>query len=179
MQLKFTTAGILGCVLLSIGAGLRGDDTSEKRVLNPKDKSVKKVESNSTFGGYSKTSIFYLFSKKSAILSVVIDNMSKDFPATATIYSFPDTVKEEGLKKWVNNQTSDALFADAPEPTSKKAVGDGVFKIKKRKLVMTTSDRTGKYDKYEVEFKFAKMGLVAGFEIKSFSEKATVFLKQQ
>ena len=61
MQLKFTTAGILGCVLLSIGAGLRGDDTSEKRVLNPKDKSVKKVESNSTFGGYSKTSIFYLF----------------------------------------------------------------------------------------------------------------------
>lgn len=178
MKSKLTVLCCLICLTLSIGFRVSGDDNPDKRVLNPKAKSVKKIESNSTFGGYSKTSIFYLFGKKNAILKVVIDNTSKDFPATATVYSFSDSVTEDGLKKWVNNQTSDALFADAPEPKSKKSVGDGVCKIKKRKLVAKTSDRTGEYEKYQVEFKFAKMGLVAGYEIKSFSEMATVYLKQ-
>jgi len=37
---------------------------------------------------------------------------------TATVYIFDDSVTEDGLKKWLNNQHSDGLFVDVPEPTS-------------------------------------------------------------
>ena len=166
------------CLLLAIGSVSNADDTEKSSVLNPKSKSVKKIESNSSFGGYTKTSIFYLFGKDHAILRIVIDNSDEEFSTTGMIYKFEDEVTEEGLKKWINNQTSDALFADAPEPKSRKSIGEGVCKIKERKLLSETSDRNGKFKKYEVEFQVVKMGLVSGFGIKSFKEKATVYLKQ-
>lgn len=166
------------CLFLAIGSVSNADDTEKSSVLNPKSKSVKKIESNSSFGGYTKTSIFYLFGKDHAILRVVIDNSSDAFLTTGMVYKFDDEVTIEGLGKWINNQTSDALFADAPEPKSKTSLGEGVCKVKKRKLLSETSDRNGKYEKYEVEIQVLKMGLVSGFRIKSFEEKANVFLKK-
>lgn len=178
MSFPASLSSCIICLLLAIGGISNADDTEKSSVLNPKAKSVKKIESNSSFGGYTKTSVFYLFGKDHAILRVVIDNSNDAFSTNGMVYKFGDEVTMEGLKKWINNQTSDALFADAPEPKSKTPLGEGVCKVKKRKLLSETSDRNGKYKKYEVEFQVTKMGLVSGFGIKSFGEKATVYLKQ-
>lgn len=161
----------------SLSALLPATDRKNDNMLDAKHKSVQRLESNRTFGGYTKTSIFYTFPKQSVILRVVIDNQKEDFPSSAMLYTFADDVSEKGLKKWLNNQTSDALYADAPRPTSKKPLGDGTCKIKKSQHIKDVQGRTGQFGQHKVEFEIIKMGMVAGFKIKTFQDNATVYLK--
>lgn len=165
--------------MVTFGFGLQADDKNSDPVLNTKDKSVKRLESNRGFGGFTKTSVFYTFPEQAAILRVVIENQKKPFPITAILYTFKKGVSEKDLKKWLNNQTSDALYPDVPRPTEKKSLGDGVCKILKSKPGKEADGRIGKFIEYNVEFQLTKMGSVAGFQIKSFQDKASVFMKQK
>lgn len=148
-----------------------------QNVLNPKDKSVKRLESNQSFGGYTRTKIFYTFEKQSVILRLVIDNKTTKFPVTAELITFAKGTDGKALGKWLNNQTSDALYADAPNPVSKKNLGEGVCKVTKSKKQDSASVRGLNFDKYGVEFKLTKMGSVEGFSFKAFEDKATVYVK--
>ena len=170
---------ISACLLTAmIFAPLAAEDDKKEKKLDVKQKNVKRLESNQTFGGYTKTSLFYTFPTEKVILRILIDNQSEKFPISGVIYTFKPETTVEGMKKWINNQTSDALFPDVPLPTAKKELGKGIGKITSRKKKESVKTPFGLFDKYDVEFQFSRMGLVSGYSIRPFSEKASVYMKR-
>lgn len=152
-------------------------EKNDDQTLDVKDKQVKRLEVSSGFGGYRSTLIFYTFSDRRAILKVNIDNRSKMFPTTVTLYEFAEGVDEEGLNKWLNNQHSDALFGDAPDPEKTSPLAEGAAQIKSSKFIDQAEQRFGKFDNYKVSFRVLQMGTVGSFKLKNFEDEATVHLK--
>ena len=147
--------------------------------LDAKAKNVKKLEVNVGFGGPRNTLIFYTFPDQKAVLRVTIDNKSKKFPVSATLYAFADEVTEEGLKKWLNNQHSDGLFPDVPNPVTTKKLPAESCQSLSHKFIEKTQARVGEFEKYAVSFKLSGVKPIGKFRIKDFSDKATVHLKSQ
>jgi hypothetical protein len=79
-------------------------------------KEAQKQEIQHGMMGLRNTLLIYKFNQQKAVLIVLIDNKDDTFPITATIHLFARTTSGEGIDKWINNQHSDALFPDVPEP---------------------------------------------------------------
>ncbi len=147
------------------------------QMLDARGTQVHKLEVSSSLGGFRNTLIFYTFQEQKAVLKVVIDNKSMKFPLAATLYTFADDVNEEGLKKWLNNQHSDGLFVDVPEPTATHKIAAGSCKMVSHKLIDQTKSPFGTFDNYSVVFKIRRVARTGQFRVKDFSDKATVHLK--
>ena len=147
--------------------------------LDAKAKNVKRLEVSVGFGGPRNTLIFYTFEDQNAVLKVTIDNKSKKFPVSATLYTFADDVTPEGLKKWLNNQHSDGLFPDVPNPDSTKKLPADVCQSLSHKFIDKTKARLGEFENYTVSFKLSGAKPIGKFHIKDFTDKAKVHLKVQ
>ena len=90
---------------------------------------------------YGPTKTFYQFFDKNIIITFSMDNSSMAVPLTGTLYRFRDGVDKSGLKKWLNNQYSDGLFADAPKPQSQTDLGPYVTILSR-----TSAPQIGKSD---------------------------------
>ena len=99
------------------------------------------------------------------------------FPLAATLYTFADDVNEEGLKKWLNNQHSDGLFVDVPDPTATHKIPAGSCKTLSHKLIDQAKSPFGTFDNYSVVFKVSRVAKTGKFRVKDFTDKATVHLK--
>ncbi len=117
------------------------------------NKQTQKLEVRHSMLGYRDTLLFYTFKEQKTVLKLQIDNRDKTFPMTATIYVFEDCVTEDGLKKWLNNQHSDGLFPEVPNPVSIQKVPEKVCKVTSQKLLDNTKERFGEYANYAVNFK--------------------------
>ena len=135
------------------------------RVLEVK-KNTEKQEVRSSQIGYRDTLVFYTFTDQQAVLQLQIDNKDTKFPMTGTIYLFADSVNSEDLKKWLNNQHSDALFPDVPKPIATQKLPAETCKVTAHKLVDHTKETFGEYDNYSVTF-----------EVKDYSDKKSLSLK--
>jgi|GEM_PF-746629 len=147
------------------------------QVLDTSGKQVKKLEVSNSFGGYRNTLIFYTFKDQQAVLRVLIDNKSKKFPVSALVYEFAADVTEDGLKKWHNNQHSDGLFPDVPNPVAKHELPAGSCKTLSHKLIDHTKQRLGEFDNYSVSIQVSGSAKKNKFRVKEFTTKATVHLK--
>ena len=120
-------------------APILGDQANKILKLNS---DTPKVEIRYSMIGYRDTLIFYTFKEENAVLRVNIDNKSKTFPITAKLYLFDHEIESEGIKKWLNNQHSDALFGDAPMPTATHQIPSNRLKVTCFDYMKTVEDRS-------------------------------------
>lgn len=172
-QFRFCLYFMLGFIWLAVGS------PAIAQVLDVKEKGVKRMEISSGFGGYRDTLIFYTFENNYAILKLTIDNKDKTFPIKGDLIVFEETVVKDGIKKWLNNQHSDALYPDVPKPKSKHKLAPKSVKVLKNQLTGSSKSRTGRFDDYTVHFQLDEIMKVGKFSLKSFKDKATVHVKSK
>lgn len=165
-------------LLATLAVVAHGAEGSGKaKVLDPAGKAVKKLVVTQSQIGYRNTLVFYTFPQQQAVLRVSIDNQNTNFPFAATLYTFADDVTDDGLAKWLNNQHSDGLYPDIPEPTATSEVPAKSLKLLSHKRMGQEKAFNGTYDKYTVEFQMSKAPELKGTIIKDFSETVPVFVK--
>jgi len=149
----------------------------EPPVLDVSNKSVEKFATSDSMIGKRNTLLFYTFKEQKAILRLTIDNKDTKFPITAVVYQFADDVSEESLAKWINNQHSDGIYPDVPEPVANFPLPKDACSVVSSKLIDRTKHHNGEHDNHEVKFRiedFAKEGV---FKLKAFTAEAKVHVK--
>jgi hypothetical protein len=157
---------------------LAADEAIEKdsKVLEV-NKQTKKLEVRDSQIGYRDTLLFYTFNEQKTVLKLQIGNQDKTFPMTATVYIFDDGVTEEGLEKWLNNQHSDGLFPEVPEPVSKHKIPAKFCEVTSHELIDHTKQQFGEYDNYAVTFKVKDYDDEKSIKIKGFTGDTKVHVK--
>ena len=141
------------------------------------NKLTKKLEVRYSQIGFRSTLLFYTFNEQKTVLKLQFGNRDKTFPMTATVYIFDDNVTEDGLKKWLNNQHSDGLFADVPEPSSTQKIPAEFSKVTAHDLIDTTKQRFGEYDNFAVTFEVKDYTDMKTVKLKGFTGKTKVHVK--
>ena len=137
-----------------------------------------KAEIRYSMIGYRDTLIFYTFKEQKAVLKVNLDNKDGTFPITAVIYLFEEDLEEEGIKKWLNNQHSDALFADAAIPTAKHKIPEKKLKVISSRFTKDVEETFGNFSEYSVQFRVRGVTQIDGFNLRPFRDQASVFVKK-
>ena len=96
---------------------------------------------------------------------------------SGTIYIFADSVKEDDLKKWLNNQHSDGIYPDVPDPISTHKIPDKACKVTSHKLIDRSKQEFGEYDNYSVTFDVKDYAEKKSIALKGFSDTAKVYVK--
>ena len=136
------------------------------------------MQIRSSMIGYRDTLIFYSLPDQRAVVKINIDNKGTTFPITATVFLFDANADQDGIDKWINNQHSDALFADALEPTSRYTLPKNKAKILSFSAAETVSDSLGQHINYTVQFKIRSTSQKGSFQLKPFKDDASVFVKK-
>jgi hypothetical protein len=155
---------------------------SAEVIVNPKAETTAKVQVTQSMIGYRDTLLFYTFADEKAVLVVHIDNKNDQFSIKAALNVFPKNASKEGMTKWINNQHSDGLYPDVPEPTAVHHIPAKSFSVISKKIaeaviVEEGPPNAGKFNRYEVEFKIENVPAVGEIKIKDFTETASVFVK--
>lgn len=160
-----------------MAAMVSASSLSAEVALDAGAKDLKKIEVTSSMIGFRDTLRFYVFEEAKAVLKVRIDNKDLKFPVSAQLYVFADDIDAEGLAKWVNNQHSDGLFADAPEAKATHEIPAASCAAKSHELVKAVQEPFGKFDRYSVTFGIKDVPALGGFKLKDFTDQATVLVK--
>ena len=127
--------------------------------------------------GPRSTLLFYTFKNEKAVLKIQINNTDKNFPVNATVYLFDKNVTEDGLKKWLNNQHSDGLFPNVPNPSNTVKVPAKVFKIVSKKMTGKSKERFGNFENYDVKLKVEDYTDNISIKLTGFTVDTKVHLK--
>ena len=146
-------------------------------ILDAAEGGAKKTEVTDSMIGFRDTLRFYEFADKRAILLVRIDNRDTNFTTTAKLYLFEDGTTAEAMAKWVNNQHSDGLFADAPDPKASHDIPAASCKVKAHAIAEQVDAPNGKFTSYTVTFEIKDVPEFGGYTLKDFTDKATVNIK--
>ena len=147
-------------------------------------KEAQKQEIQHGMIGLRNTLLIYKFNEQKAVLTVLIDNKDDTFPITATVHLFAKTTSAEDLDKWINNQHSDALFADVPEPVFTHRLPKEACTITSKKKgdaggnppsVNPTDEKV--FDLYEVEFSVKEQRVDKEFVLPAFGAKTKVHVE--
>lgn len=141
------------------------------------DKSTPKLEVHQSQIGYRDTLLFYTFKNQKAVLKLQFGNRDKTFPLTGTVYLFAKGVTEDGIKKWLNNQHSDGLFPDVPEPVRTLKIPVKLCKVTTHKFINHTKQPFGEYDNYAVTFSVNDYVDENSVNLKGFKGATTVHVK--
>ena len=129
--------------------------------------------------GLRDTLVFYIFEKEKAALRLHISNKDATFPTTATLYIFAEDVTADGLGKWLNNQHSDGLFPEVPEPTMTKNLPDGEIKILGKEVVGEEKHHhtNETYQDFKVKFSVKEQVEKGKYKLDAFEDSTGVFVK--
>ena len=186
MMLQAVKLSIALTLVLAFAANVMARDkpTGEDKdggtaTLNVKGDGVKKMVANRTRGGFPAARVFYTLADQHAVVKIHINNKSDKFPISGTVYQFDPDVTAEGLAKWLNNQHSDGLFPDIPEPfATHKLPADSLQVVSSKVLGQIQGGiRNDTYDKYMVEFALKETKLKMDLTVAAFADSATVFVK--
>jgi hypothetical protein len=78
----------------------------------------------------------------------------------------------------VNNQHSDALFADAPEPVASDKIPSTQIKIESHQRTGRSVQGNGEFGDYKVQFRVADFATKTGPKLKGFTAADLVHVKQ-
>lgn len=171
---RVTLSTLLTVCIASLGLG--AEEEKSPKVLKI-SKETKKLEVRQSQIGYRDTLLFYTFNEQKTVLKLRIGNKDKSFPVTAEFYIFEDSVTEEGIKKWLNNQHSDGLFPDVPEPIAKHKAPEEVCKVTSHKLIDHTKQQFGEYDNYAITFEVTDYTDMKNVKLKGFEGETKVHIK--
>lgn len=90
---------------------------------------------------------------------------------------FADSVKADDLKKWINNQHSDGIYPDVPEPVSTHKIPETACKVTSHKLIDRTKQDFGEFDNYSVAFDVKDYADKKGVTLRGFSDTAKVYFQ--
>jgi len=149
------------------------------RVLDAK-KALKR-EIRHSMMGFRNTLIFYTFKDSQAVLTLSIGNADETFPVTGKLYLFDDATGADGLSKWVNNQHSDGLFPDVPEPVFTGTLPAGSCSVTSHKQIGTSKSPTGPttFNNYEVKLSVKEHAVDKKARLSAFTDTATVHVKSK
>ena len=166
-------------MLVSFAPLVSGQVADNPAVIDLKSDGVEKYEANQTQIGFSSTRVFYTAARHNMVVVIHIDNTDKKFAATCKTCVFGDGVTADELAKWVNNQHSDALFADIPEPVVTQTLPADTIKMISSKLLGRNEGgpRGDIYERYGFEFEASRTKLNANLTLASFKDAATVYIK--
>ena len=151
----------------------------EAPMLELDAKNAQKQEVRHSMMGFRSTLIFYTFKDQKAVLRVLINNKDKTFPASGVIYVFDQGVTEEGLKKWLNNQHSDGLFPDVPQPTKTLKLSEKAMSVTAHKLIDHTKQHFGEFDNYAVTLEVKDDTDSLNYKLKGFKVETKVHIKTE
>lgn len=173
------TGGLLSVLLTFSLAGLvrAGDKDDSSPTTLEVTKATRKVEVRASQIGFRDTLLFYTFTAQRAVLKLQIDNTDPSFPVAATVYIFGASVKEGDLEKWINNQHSDGLFPEVPEPVTTRKLPKNTCKVTSSKLIERSKQTFGEYDDYAVMFVVKEYSDSQGLALKGFSDASKVYVK--
>jgi hypothetical protein len=144
--------------------------------LDLKGKKVERLETSECLIGFTSTKVFYTFSDHRVVVVIHIDNTKKEFPVTGKVCQFAKDVTPEGMAKWLNNQHSDALFADAPEPEVTDKLPAEACQTLAGKLLGQKHVNDVTYNQHAVEFKLKEVNLNARFRLEEFKDTVNVYV---
>ncbi|MEZ5329978.1 MAG: hypothetical protein R3F19_33445 [Verrucomicrobiales bacterium] len=145
-------------------------------------KKAEKVEVRHSMLGFRDTLLFYTFKGQQAILVLSIDNKDETFPVTGKVFLFDEKTTDGALKKWINNQHSDGLFPDIPEPSSSVELPKGTCKVITHKETGATKNPGGDpstFKNYQVKFSIGKFSVDKKFKLTEFTDSAEVHVKSK
>jgi hypothetical protein len=152
-------------------------DAAGAKGLDAEAATTVKQEVRQSMTGVRDTLVFYLFPEQQAVLCVRIGNADTTFPPQARIHTFAAGVTREGLEKWVNNQHSDGLFADAPESTADYEIPAARLKIQSHQHAGRSTQNGGDFDDYKVKFHIGDTAIGTLLQLKGFTGEALVHVK--
>jgi hypothetical protein len=176
---RIIVSGLLSALLTFSIASLvcaEGKEDKSSKALEV-TKSTQKLEVRYSQIGYRDTLLFYTFKDQNAVLKLQIDNKDKSFPMAGELYMFADSVKEDDIKKWLNNQHSDGIYPDVPEPISTHKIPKASCKVTSHKLIDRSKQDFGEYDNYSVTFDVEDYADKKSVTLKGFSDTAKVYVK--
>ncbi len=162
---------------LSIILAISGPALAAERLLLKKEAERKEIRHSMI--GPRDTLLFYTFADQKAVLRLQIGNGDLSFPVSGKLYLFGPKTTAEELAKWLNNQHSDGLFPEVPEPSGTFDLPEGACKVTGRKL--QGEERQGPqgltFQDYKVDLSVEDHSVEGKFEIKGFEDEAGVFVK--
>ena len=157
----------LGVACAAAGAEEASDDGP--RVLKV-DEKTPKLEVRYSQIGFRDTLIFYTFDDEQAVLKLQFGNRDKTF-------LFDDDVTAEGLKKWLNNQHSDGLFPEVPEPTKTLKIPAKFCQVTSHELIDRSKQPFGEYENYDVKFEVDDYNDMMHVKLQGFTGATKVHVK--
>ncbi len=159
-------------ILSLLLSGCNGVEVTEKTIIEkpPQITTVDQYFSPITYGPLQR---LYYYDEAKLILKLKFLNNNKEMPLSAKLYRFSDDADAKSIEKWINNQHSDALFADAAAPVETKDVRDEVSVLQRQKTGKASGRKGEAYEAYEVSYNVSE--IVSGnFLINAFEDKVTV-----
>jgi hypothetical protein len=165
------------CLLsvLSLTCGAAKQAPLKKLDVNHKE--TKKLEVRHSQIGYRSTLIFYTFKGQRAVLRLQIGNKDKKFPVSTTLYFFDEKVTGAEMDKWLNNQHSDGLFPDIPNPVASQKIPAQVSSVVSHKLIDQSKEQFGTYDNHAVVVRVKDYSDEVNFTLKGFKVETKVHIK--
>lgn len=171
MKTKTLLALLLGTALMH----------AAETTIDPKAQTTVKTQVTQSMIGYRDTVLFYTFAADKAVLVIHINNKSEKFSMTGKLHVFAKDATAEGLEKWINNQHSDGLFPEVPEPIATHLVPATSYSVVSKKIAEVINEEnapvSGKFNRYEVEFKIENVPALGEIKIKDFTDTANVFVQ--
>ncbi|QDU21001.1 hypothetical protein [Urbifossiella limnaea] len=144
--------------------------------LDLSGKTVQRLEVSQSQIGFTSTKVFYTLADRRVVVVIDIDNGKKGFPVSGKVCQFAKEATPEGMAKWLNNQHSDGLFPDVPEPAATvKLPADACRALESKLLGQKTVNGTT-YNEYRVEIKFAETKVNDQVRLQEFKDSVKVYV---
>ena len=164
-------------LLTTFGMTTAADPPSKEAIsLDLKGKMVKRLEVSSSQIGFTSTRIFYTLDEHRVVVVIHVDNAKKGFPVTGKVCQFARDVTSENLAKWLNNQHSDGLFPDVPEPLATVRLPAEAWQSLGSKLLGQKTVIGTTYNMHSVEIKLTGVKVNEQFRLQEFKDTVNVYV---
>ncbi len=151
-----------------------------QRELDVSDKNVVVLDVDRYFSRYRYGSTLKIYNLKNenTVITMHISNESTDFDTTAVVNIFEESVTDEAIERWINNQHSDGLYPDVPEPIGVYTLPDENLTVISYNFVDHSAEKFGdEYDNYFVEISVDNFSEEGIYNLKSFVAETNVHIR--
>jgi hypothetical protein len=165
---------VLAAALVLLAAG--HSQAAERPLIR---KEAERQEVRHSMIGPRDTLLFYSFPAQHAVLQLKVGNADASFPVSGKVLLFDPSVAKEDLAKWVNNQHSDGLFPEVPEPVEKFDLPEGTCQVTAKKLLGEEKHPPMNeiFRDYEITISVKACKVGGKFDLGAFEDQSRVFLK--
>jgi hypothetical protein len=182
---KSTIIGIvvLACFSCSSDSGSSQVNLSRievHRELDVSGKNVAVLDIDRYFSRYryGSTLKIYHLKNENTVIMLHISNETTDFDTTAVVNIFKESVTNEAIERWINNQHSDGQYVDVPQPIGVYTLPEENLSVISHHLVDHSVEEFGdEYDNYVVEIYVDNSSEEGVYALNSFVAEINVHIR--